>query len=262
MSNISTAHAIASHSGKAVIPFLVGGYPSESQFIDTLQALSSAGAPAIEIGFPFSDPIADGPIIAQSMHEALQAGATTSTLFNAIKNARSSISAALVAMVSISIVARKGFDQFAREAAEAGFNALLVPDAPVDEISPIQQAASAHNLELSLLIAPSTPEHRATNIAKSCSAFTYLLARAGITGSDQRATSQPAVDLNARIQQLRPHAAGPIACGFGISTPQHVSKVLEHADAAIVGTALVKQMRNTPDNPTQAADSLYRLLIA
>ena len=243
-----------------MIPFLVGGFPTTEAFVGALEALDAQGAPAIEIGFPFSDPIADGPVIAQAMHETIESGFTTQALFDAVAAARPRISAGLVAMVSVSIVARVGYDEFAARARAAGFDALLVPDAPIDESPPIRAAADAQGLQLALLVAPSTPEDRAAEIAGACTAFVYLLARAGITGDDQRATTAPATPLEDRVMALKPHTGAPIACGFGISTADDVAGVNRHADAAIVGTAFTRAMRGA-DDPAKAADDLFQSLI-
>lgn len=253
----SVSDAIRTHSGDAVIPFVVGCYPDPHAFSETLRALSEAGAPVIEVGFPFSDPIADGPVIAQAMHGVINGGTDTDSIFERVQAVRSSLRSTLVAMVSISILSRIGYDSFAQRAASSGFDAVLVPDAPLDEAEPIIAATSSHQLQYCSLIAPSTPPDRASDIAASCTGFVYLLARAGITGSDSRVTHTPPQSIIERINPIRPTAKSPIACGFGISTRQDVVDVLAHADAAIVGTALVKTMRDSPSDPAEAARSLY-----
>jgi len=241
-----------------VIPFVVAGHPTLDELPDLLRSLSNAGAPVIEIGFPFSDPIADGPVIAQAMHNAIESGLTLDATLDRITSARQEIDAALVAMISVSIVARRGYERFAQDAAAAGLDALLIPDAPIEELQPIREAAAGAGLGLALLVSPSTPPERAALIARECTAFVYLLARAGITGDDSRAGA-PA-DLEARTRVLRNATDAPIACGFGIKSPDDVRAVTRHADAAIVGTAFVNAINGAPSDPARAAADLQTRL--
>lgn len=242
---------------KALMPFLCGGSPTLDTTRLTLPALESAGASIVEIGIPFSDPIADGPIIAAAMHEALLKGVTPDNLLEAIAQARATTSLGLVAMVSVSIVQRIGPATFARNAAKAGFDGVILPDVPLEEsaraLGPIKDAG----LTCTLLVAPTTPPQRAEQIAKACSGFIYLLARLGITGG----TNTSAIDATGiaqRVAMLRNVSNLPIACGFGISTPEHVRAVVSktggagNADAAIVGSALVKAMTAAADPVAEA----------
>lgn len=228
---------------KALMPFLCGGYPSIETTGPMIEAAARAGASVIEIGVPYSDPIADGPVIASAMHEALSRGANVDRLFNAVAQVRDRVSAGLVAMVSASIVAGLGGPAaFCERAKNAGFDGLIVPDAPLEETNLLHESAAREGLTLSLLIAPSTPDDRAAAIAERSTGFVYLIARAGITGERDNAPR-----IAERVSALRPHTDLPIACGFGISTPAHVRAVVEHADAAIVGSALVRRLGDAPD---------------
>ncbi|MEM7621665.1 MAG: tryptophan synthase subunit alpha [Planctomycetota bacterium] len=223
---------------RALMPFLCGGYPTLASTPALISACSDAGGSIIEIGVPFSDPIADGPVIAAAMHEALTAGVTMEALFDRVAEARSTTEAGLVAMVSVSLVQGSGGPvAFAKLAAEAGFDGLIVPDAPVEESDRIRDAAATHGLTLSLLVAPTTPPKRVEAIAQACTGFVYLLARSGVTGE-----RSDAPDVSAAVSVLRSATELPIACGFGISTASQVRSVVEHADAAIVGSALVRRL--------------------
>lgn len=226
---------------KALMPFVCGGYPSAGVIAAVLPALEQAGASVIEVGIPFSDPIADGPVIAAAMHGALKAGATPESVFAEVASARPRVGCGLVAMCSVSIVERMGGAKgFAARAAGAGFDGLIVPDAPLEESMALRSAAADAGLTLSLLIAPTTPPDRAVRIAAACTGFVYLLARAGITGE-----SASAPRVAQRVAELRRATSLPIACGFGISSPEHVRAVVggpQGADAAIVGSALVRRM--------------------
>ncbi len=230
---------LRSDGRRGLAPFVCAGRPSLDRLPELLCALESAGASLVEIGIPFSDPIADGPVIAAAMHEALQSGVTPTDVFAAVAKARDKVDLGLVAMVSMSIVMRTGLDQFVSQARDAGFDGLIVPDAPLDEAKPIADAASRAGISLTLLVAPTTPEARVRQIVQLCTGFVYLLARVGITGERD---SVP--DITKNVQLIRSMTDLPIACGFGISTADQVRQVVKHADAAIVGSALVKRIES------------------
>ncbi|MEL7473842.1 MAG: tryptophan synthase subunit alpha [Planctomycetota bacterium] len=225
---------------KALMPFVCGGRPTIDALPDLLVALERGGASIVEIGVPFSDPIADGPVIAAAMHEALEDGVTPEQIFAQVAAARDRVEMGLVAMVSISLVHRGGGPEaFTKRAAEAGFDGFIFPDAPMEESEALIQASADVGLTASLLVAPTTPTDRAAEIAARCTGFVYLLARSGITG--ERAD---APDVASAVARLRESATTPVAVGFGISTSDHVCAVVEHADAAIVGSALVRRMED------------------
>jgi tryptophan synthase alpha chain len=255
MSRIPAIFKSLSASGqslKALMPFVCGGFPKPGLLPDVLVACEQGGGSIIEVGLPFSDPIADGPTIAAAMHDALQAGSTPASVLDEIALARPRVSAGIVAMVSMSIVHRMGGAAgpaaFAKLAASKGVDGLIVPDCPLEEATQLREACNAHNLTLSLLIAPATPLPRAEKIAQLCSGFVYVLARAGITGesaaSPAQANTSSAPSLSSRIDQLRTITKLPLAVGFGISTAQQVASVVEKADAAIVGSTIVRAMRD------------------
>ncbi|GMV25132.1 MAG: tryptophan synthase alpha chain [Phycisphaerae bacterium] len=223
---------------RALMPFLCGGFPRPGLTGPLLQAAQRGGAAIVEVGIPFSDPIADGPVIAAAMHRALSLGATPQSVFDELASVRPSLSIGVVAMVSVSIAARMGGPgPFIDRLKSAGFDGLILPDVPLEESVQYADAARSADLSLSLLISPTTPFKRAQAIAAACTGFVYLVARTGITG-----TSAEVPDIGPRIEKLRPTTPLPIACGFGISSPDQVAQVVRHADAAIVGSALVKQL--------------------
>lgn len=239
----------------ALMPFLCAGHPTADALPSTILAVEQAGAAAVEIGFPFSDPIADGPVIAAAMHEALGRGVTPELIFDQVRTIRPQTGLGLIAMVSVTIIDRSGQDAFMRRAANAGFDGLIVPDAPLEESSRLRSAAREHDLTLTLLIAPTTPEPRAAAIAQACTGFIYLLARTGITGEQKDAP-----EVAERVAMLRRHTDTPIACGFGISTAEHVRAVTQHADAAIVGSALVKRMGEAGRTGEDHVEAAYRFV--
>lgn len=220
------------------MPFLCGGHPNRGDLARLIPAIEGAGASVIEVGIPFSDPIADGPTIAAAMHEALQAGATPGTVLEEIAGVRARTGVGLVAMVSVSIVHRMGGPRgFVRQATQAGFDGFIFPDAPLEESGGLLDAAREAGASASLLVAPTTPMSRAAEIARASTGFVYVLARSGITGEQSQAP-----DVGARVRALREVTDLPIACGFGVSSREHVRSVVAHADAAIVGSALVRRI--------------------
>ena len=240
----------------ALMPFVTAGYPSLATTAAIVPALEEAGAHIVELGIPFSDPIADGPVIAASMHEALLGGVTPTAVFDLVRQLRPQTKLGLLAMVSDSIIHRMGAARFVADAANAGFDGLIVPDIDVESAEAVGSLATDHGMSLSLLIAPTTPEDRISRITSLCSGFVYLLARVGITGE-----RVDAPDITERVRIVRQHTDLPIAAGFGISRPEHVAAVTASADGAIVGSALVRRMGNAKD-PVQEAVSFIRPLAA
>ncbi|MDX2116016.1 MAG: tryptophan synthase subunit alpha [Planctomycetota bacterium] len=242
----STFDALRRSGRRGLMPFVCGGHPSLQATERLLPALSRAGASVIEVGMPFSDPIADGPVIAAAMHEALKAGVTPDGVLESIARAREQTSAGIVVMVSYSVVYRVGLARLVERAAAAGVDGFIFPDLPVEEAEEIGAEVKGRGLTMSLLVAPTTPAARVARIARACTGFVYVLARVGITGTDG------AVDVRAlaeRIRVLRSETDLPVACGFGIASADDVRAVVgpaeeggAGADAAIVGSALVKRM--------------------
>ncbi|MDX1682167.1 MAG: tryptophan synthase subunit alpha [Phycisphaeraceae bacterium] len=238
---------------KGLMPFLTAGDPNLATTAELLRAADRAGATICEVGFPFSDPIADGPVIEASMHRAIEQGVRPADIFRAVADVRSDVDLGLVAMVSYSIVYRIGPDKFVEDAAAAGFDGFIFPDLPLEEAEKMVGRVRAADMTCSLLVAPGTSRERAQAIAKASSGFVYLLARAGITGeSDAVATA-----IDDRVAMLREVTELPIAVGFGISAPEHVEQVVESADAAIVGSALVRRVHEHADEGEEACVAAF-----
>lgn len=241
------------------MPFVCGGRPTPASMADLLPALERAGATAVEIGVPFSDPIADGPVIAAAMHEALQAGVTPRAVLDAVASARARVTIPLIAMVSVSLAHRLGVASFVRDAASAGIDGVIFPDAPLEESERFTAPARESGLTASLLISPTTPPARAARIAAASSGFVYVLARAGITGEQG---DGPPAGLRERIALLRGVTDLPLACGFGVSTAGHVRAVVRDAgaDAAIVGSALVRRLEDAHASGEDPAVAAHRFV--
>lgn len=221
---------------RALMPFVTAGDPDLSVTADLLPVMQRAGASICELGFPFSDPIADGPIIQASMTYALEKQVRPGRILDMVARVRPQLDIGLVAMVSYSIVHRLTPADFLRRAAEAGIDGLIVPDLPLEESQSLRDLAGQLNLTCSMLIAPTTPPQRARRLAQASSGFVYILARAGVTGIRQDLPS----DLDQRLRDIRTVTDLPIAVGFGVSSAEHVRQVVGVADAAIVGSAIMK----------------------
>jgi len=221
------------------MPFVPAGYPDLLTTAAVLPALEEAGANVIEIGIPFSDPIADGPTIQEAFTAALAKKLHVSEIFATIARTRPKVSIPLVAMVSYSIVFRYGPERFFKDAKQAGFDGMIIPDLPPPEAQKICDAVRAAELDTILLVAPTTSVERRKEIARLCSGFVYYLSVSGITGER---TSLPA-DLVENVKQLKGLTDRPVCVGFGISSPAHVEMLAKVADGAIVGSALVKRMK-------------------
>lgn len=230
---------------KALMPFVTAGYPSLEATAAILPALQRAGASIVELGFPFSDPIADGPVIAASMTESLNAHVTPGQIFDMVKRLRPTLSIGIVAMVSYTIVDRIGPRKFVELSVGAGIDGFIIPDLPLEESDAVIQITRDAGLVCSLLIAPTTPAARAAQIARACSGFVYVMSRTGITGE----SAQVPADLAPRVAALRQVTDLPIAVGFGIGRPEQVRSVVEHADAAIVGSAIVRKITEVKNQP-------------
>jgi len=232
-------------NGKALMPFITAGDPDLETTAALLPAMQRAGAQICELGIPFSDPIADGPVIQASMTHALGKGLRPGQVLAMVKRLRSQLNIGIIAMVSYSIVYRighlaakdDGFN-FLREAKDAGIDGFIIPDLPIEEAGPVCAATAKLDLSCSFLISPSTPDARAEQIAKACTGFVYVLSRAGLTGEQAALPT----DLNDRLRRIRAVTKLPIAVGFGVSNRQQVEEVTKVADAAIVGSAIMRRI--------------------
>ncbi len=237
---------------KALMPFVVAGHPTVKGSTEAMLQMSQCGADVIEIGFPFSDPIADGPVISAAMHQVLSDGMTPRKVMDMVKSIRDDVSAALIAMVSYSIVDKCDAETFINDLQSAGFDGVIIPDIDIESARTLSSYCKSIDFVFTMLIAPTTPQKRATELISLSSGFLYLLARVGITGEQSELP-----DLEDRIQSIRTETDLPIAVGFGISNPEQVAQVHRHADAAIVGSALVRRMSES-DAPAQTAQQFVQ----
>ena len=222
----------------ALVPFIPAGYPDLATTGALLPALESAGAAAIEIGFPFSDPIADGPTIQEAFSAALGSGLRVADVFACIRNARPGIGIPLVGMLSYSIVFRYGLDRFIADARAAGLDGLILPDLPPPEAAAICARINAGGLQTTLLVAPTTSQARRRDVVELSTGFIYYLSVSGITGERDRLPD----NLAENLRSIRALTKRPICVGFGISRPDHLAQLCGLADGVIVGSAIVKRI--------------------
>ncbi|MBC7104889.1 MAG: tryptophan synthase subunit alpha, partial [Firmicutes bacterium] len=227
---------LASRGEKALIVYLMAGDPSPDATPVLVEAAARAGADVVELGIPFSDPLADGPVIQAAGQRALRAGTTVARVLSLAARIREASPVPLVFMTYYNPVLRYGPERFVADAARAGADGLIVPDLPVEEAGGLRDLADAAGLALVPLVAPTTPEGRIATIAASARGFIYCVSLTGVTGVRDRLPPELA-EFTARVRR---HARLPVALGFGISGPEHVAAVAPLVDAVVVGSALVK----------------------
>ena len=233
------------------MPFIAAGDPDLATTAEIIKELSSAGVDLIEVGFPYSDPIADGPVIQASYTRALDKGLQVEQIFETVQKLTTAGDdlPPLVAMVSFAIIFRVGPEAFIKKAEAAGFSGLIVPDLPGDEAEEFAALIKDSSLDLVQLIAPTTPDHRVEKILNTASGFLYCISVAGITG----ARDELPPELNDQLRDLRTRTNLPLAVGFGISKPEQVDILRDVADGIIVGSAIVRHLENVTDDTSKAA---------
>jgi tryptophan synthase alpha chain len=241
---------LKSEGRRALMPFLTAGDPDLATTAALIPELARRGADMFEIGVPYSDPVADGPVIAASYHRALTQGLRVAHIFQTLRILRAEgddavREAPMVSMVSYSIVSKMGVDRYLDEASTAGLDGLIVPDLPVEESAALQEKATARDLKLIQLITPTTPRDRAVEIARLTTGFIYYVSVAGITG-ERKALPE---DLKANVAWLRTQTDLPICIGFGIGSADQVHELADVADGLIVGSALVRRLADAANRP-------------
>ena len=235
---------------KAFLPFLTAGDPSLAMTARVLEVLQECGAAMAEVGIPYSDPIADGPVIQASYTRALDAGITLQNILDTITDVSNRLTMPLVSMVSYSIIQRVGAEKYISKAQAAGFAGAIVPDLLVEEADSLRALCRKNDFSLIHLVTPTTPSERMLRIAESSSGFLYFVSLTGITG--ERNELPP--DLIDKVSWLRERTELPICIGFGISQVEHVKLLAPVADGLIVGSALVRRLNENPDPQVALAD--------
>ncbi|APD49019.1 tryptophan synthase subunit alpha [Synechococcus sp. CS-602] len=245
--------ALAGQGRCALMPFLVAGDPDLATTGLTLLALQERGADVIELGIPYSDPLADGPVIQAAAGRALAAGTTPAAVLELLASLRGRLTIPVVLFTYTNPLLNLGMESFCHQAAAAGAAGLVVPDLPLEEAERLSPIATAEGLDLVLLVAPTTPAARMARIAAASRGFTYLVSVTGVTGVRQQLEER----VGGLVSQLKALGPTPVAVGFGISGPDQARQVRQWgADGAIVGSALVKRMAAASaagDDPAVAA---------
>jgi tryptophan synthase alpha chain len=248
--------SLRSRGQMAFMPFVAAGDPDVSTTVELIRLLRDCGVDLIEVGFPYSDPIADGPVIQASYTRALDKKVRLPDIFGALKALSGESIPPLLAMVAYAIVFRTGPERFVEAAREAGFSGLIVPDLPGDQAGTLFDVARSHGLDLVSLVAPTTTTQRVDRILQSSSGFIYCLSVAGTTGVREMLPEELAQQLG----ELRTKTKLPLAVGFGIGRPEQVDSLRGLADGVIVGSALVRQVgRLSGPSPAPRAQVLEEI---
>lgn len=242
--------------GRGVVAYVTAGDPDHAQSIDIVQALDRGGADIIEVGVPFSDPVADGPAIQAAAERALAAGGSLERSLDLVQTARPAIKAPIVLFTYINPVLRMGADKFIARAAQAGVNGVLLLDLPIEESDEMHRALDARGLDQIFLVSPTTSDARLEAAARYGSGFLYAISRLGVTGVRESVSDQ-AAPLVARLRKVTDL---PIALGFGVSRPEHVADVCTFADAAVVGSAIVQTIARAAAGGEPAAEKVEELV--
>jgi tryptophan synthase alpha chain len=230
---------------KALMPFITAGDPDLGFTAAVIHEVVKRGAHLCEVGIPYSDPIADGPVIQASYTRALQHKIKLADILETLGEVTPQIAAPLVTMVSYAIVYRHGIEQYVDDVQQRGIAGLIVPDLPVEESAQLAAICEKRGLSLIQLVTPTTPRERAVRIANTSTGFLYYVSVAGITG--ERTGLPPQLVDN--VGWLRTQTDLPICIGFGISTPEHVKLLAPVADGLIVGSAIVRRIATAPEKP-------------
>ncbi len=223
----------------ALMPFIMAGDPDLETSAEILLRLQESGADIIELGIPYSDPLADGPVIQAAASRALRSGTTPSRVLEMLSNLRGKLFTPVILFTYSNPLLSRGMKLFCDEAAEAGAAGLVVPDLPLEEAELLSPIAADRGLDLVLLVAPTTPKERMQKISKSSKGFTYLVSVTGVTGERSVVDKR----VQSLVKQVQESGSGPVAIGFGISAPEQVREVRSWGvDGAIVGSAFVKRI--------------------
>jgi tryptophan synthase alpha chain len=231
------------HRRTGLVTYTTAGDPDLARSADILEALDRAGADVLEVGVPFSDPMADGPVIQRATERALAAGGCLRTALEIIASVRGRVAAPIVVFSYANPLMRMGIDTFARRAADSGVDGVLALDLPIEEAGAFRDTLAAHGIATIFLLSPTTTDARIARAAELGQGFLYAISRLGVTGARDRVAS----GAEALVRRVRAITDLPLALGFGISRPEHVAEVGAYADAAVVGSALVSRIAEGGD---------------
>jgi tryptophan synthase alpha chain len=246
MSRIASTFAALRQDGRTgLVTYVTAGDPDLARSAEIVKALDRAGADVLEVGVPFSDPLADGPVIQRATERALAAGGSLRATLSLVEAVRSSVRAPIVAFSYANPLMRMGLEAFARRAAAAGVDGVLALDLPIEEADEFRAVLASHDLDTIFLLSPTTTDARIRKAAELGRGFLYGISRLGVTGARDRV----ATGAEGLVRRIRQHTQLPVALGFGISRPEHVAEVGAYADAAVVGSALVALIAEAGGSP-------------
>jgi tryptophan synthase alpha chain len=251
-------NALKGAGRKGFIPFVTAGDPDLEESLEIVLTLSRLGADVIELGVPFSDPMADGPTIQRSSQRALANGVNVIAILDLVREVRRSVETPIVLFSYFNPLLRFGIDRLVDEAGDAGIDGILVTDVVDAEAAELSRSFLAAGIDLISLVAPTTTDERLERISKTSTGFLYAVSRAGVTGARSDVNS----DAESLVARTRRYTDLPIAVGFGISTRQQISDVWRYADAAVVGSAIVSQIeKSEPADARVAVESFVNALL-
>ncbi len=258
VARVTAAFAAARREGRTLLlPYLTAALPDAASSVDLFAAMADAGADGFEIGFPYSDPLMDGPTIHAAGLRALEAGASFATCLRVVSQVVERTGLPVIVMTYANPVMTRGADAFANAIAEAGAGGMIVADLPVDEAHRFVGAAEKAGVGLVMFVAPTTDNARLERVIATDPVFIYAVARMGVTGEEVEAESQ----LEGLAARVRTRTEIPLVAGVGISSPEMAAAAARHADGVIVGSALVRRVLEA-ENPSAAATSLHEAVTA
>ncbi len=236
---------------KGFIAYLAAGDPNLSDTVDIVLRLEDVGVDLVELGLPFSDPLADGRVNQEAATRALEAGATFDGVMECVSRIREKSQIPMIFYAYMNPLIARGFDQSMKAAAEAGIDGFLLLDLPFEEAGPYRQSLRDNGLNAIQLVTPTTPDERIDKIVKRANGFIYCVSREGVTGVQERI----AEGAQGLVQRIKTRTKYPVALGFGIGTPQQAHDAAQLADAVVVGSAIVNSFHNNPHTPEGRADA-------
>ncbi len=251
MSGIASAFSLPTH--KALIPYVTVGYPTIDATLKVVPLLAQSGADIVELGIPFSDPLADGVTIQKSSFHALNSGVTPQLCLEVARQLRDKVDIPLVFMTYFNPVFGYGLEKFGTACAGSGISGLIIPDLPPEEGAELEAISQRQGLDLIYLLAPTSTEERIRLVAAKSRGFIYLVSVTGVTGARDRLPA----DLEAFVTRVRKIATQPLCVGFGISTPEQASQIARIADGVIVGSRLI-QLMEAEDNFTSSVGNFIK----
>jgi tryptophan synthase alpha chain len=242
------------HKRPGLVAYVTCGDPDVDTTVAVILAAVEAGADVIELGVPFSDPVADGPVIQAASERALQAGTCVTDVLHVAREVRRQTDVGLIVFSYMNPLLRYGLEKFCADAANYGVDGALVTDLPVEEAGPYLAAMTKHKLDPVFLAAPTSPDARLKLIAQQSRGFVYAVSRTGVTGTRQ----EVAGDARELVKRLRTHTKLPIAVGFGVSNAEQFAEVGRFADAVVIGSAIMQRVFDNPGNEADAVKNFLR----